>query len=131
MKKSIEFSLHTLFWVMFSISILSITKLSLQANPVAPVGQHISYVVFLELIMGLLFFYITFFASQWARRSGRNKLVLSVILSLLLIIFAIPATGHGLWEVLSSVVPHIILILMGFVFRVFSEYYKLENRALI
>lgn len=121
MKKSIEILAHLFFWVIFTISVFVLTRIFMKASPNAPAAQHISYVVFLELIMGLIFFYTTFLGIPWARRGNMKKFILAAVLMLFLVIFAIPATRFGLWEVLSSILPHIMLIFLGFIFRGFSE----------
>ena len=71
--------------------------------------------------MGLIFFYITFFGIPLARKKSSNTVILSAILIVLLIVFAYPATRHGFWQVMSSVVPHIGLIFLALVFRRVSD----------
>jgi uncharacterized membrane protein YkvI len=121
MKKSIEFLSHLCLWIVFILLVIVQCQMSLQAKPDAPFAQHLSYVVFLELVMGLIFFYTTFFGVPLARKKINNAVILSAILILLLIVFAYPATRFGFWQVMSSVVPHIGLIFLALVFRRVSD----------
>lgn len=120
MKKSTEIIAHLLFWVLFILLVLVQCQMSLQAKPDAPFAQHLPYVVFLELVMGLIFFYTAFFGIPPARRKSNYAVILAFILVLLLIVFAYPATRFGIWQVLSSVVPHSGLIFLAIVFRQLS-----------
>lgn len=117
MKKSVQISAHVALWVFFILTVLFQSKLFLEAKPDAEFGQHLSYVLFLEVVMGLVFFYTTFILFPWARKSTVNSFILGAILLLLLLIFAFPAMKIGLWQVLSSVIPHLNLIFLGWVFR--------------
>jgi hypothetical protein len=121
MKKSIDFLCHLCLWIIFILLVIVQCQMSLQAKPDAPFAQHLSYVVFLELVMGLIFFYTTFFGVPLARKKSNNAVILSAILILLLIVFAYPATRFGIWQVMSSVVPHIGLIFLAMVFRRVSD----------
>jgi uncharacterized membrane protein YkvI len=121
MKKSIEFLSHLCLWIVFILLIIIQCQMSLQAKPDAPFAQHLSYVVFLELIMGLIFFYTTFFGIHLARKKSNNAVILSATLIVLLIVFAYPATRFGFWQVMSSVVPHFGLIFLALVFRKVSD----------
>lgn len=102
-------------------------KIYLQAIPDAPISQHLAYVVFLELVMGLILFYITFFGIPAARKKKRNLLILSAVLLSLLVFFTIPAMSYGIWQILSSVIPHIIVIFLAFIFRSFSDYLRIKK----
>jgi len=53
----------------------------------------------------------------WALKSIVNKAILSVILLVLITLFAIPALNIGIWQVLSSVVPHVAFVLLAIGFR--------------
>lgn len=55
------------------------------------------------------------------RGAKTKQFILAAVLMLLLLVFAIPATRFDLWEVLSSVLPHIMLIFLGLILRGFSE----------
>jgi LytS/YehU family sensor histidine kinase len=127
MKKSIEIATHIFFWVVFTAFAYTLSKIYLQANPNAPFSQNLFYVIFLEVAMGLLFFYITFFGIPWARKKKSNLLILSAVILLLLLIFAYPATRYGIWEVVSSILPHCIVIFLAGIFRAFSDSIKLEQ----
>ena len=117
MKKSIEIPAHIFFWTMFTACTFVLSQMYLQASPNAPFGQHLAYVVFLELFMGLVFFYTTFFGMPWAQKSTSNLVILSVILLLLLLVFAYPATHYGILQVLSSLLPHTLLVFLAILFR--------------
>jgi hypothetical protein len=121
MKKSVEFISHLALWILFSLLVLVFCKLYFQVKPDAPAATHLPYIVFLELVMGLIFFYTTFFGIPLARRNQRNLVILAVILLCLLTVFAFPAISHGVLQVLSSVIPHLILILLAIVFRGYSD----------
>jgi hypothetical protein len=121
MKKSIEIIVHLSVWILFLLLVTVQCQVSLQAKPDAPFAQHLPYVVFLELVMGLIFFYTAFFGLPHARRKSSNAVMLSAILLLLLIVFAYPATHFGIWQVMSSVVPHTGLIFLAVVFRGLSD----------
>ena len=121
MKKSIEIIAHLSLWILFNLLVIVQCQISLQAKPDAPFVQHIPYVVFLELVIGLIFFYTTFFGIPIARKKTNNAVILSAILVLMPIVFAVPATHFGIWQVMSSVVPHIGLICLAIVFRGFSD----------
>ena len=77
--------------------------------------------------MSLILFYTTFLGISLARRNKKNLIILAAILLSLLIFFAFPATRHGLWETLSSLIPHIIVIFLAIVFRRFSDSIRLER----
>ena len=117
MKKSTEISAHILFWIFFTLQLFSQGKLFLEAKPDAPFGQRFTWVILLELIMGLIIFYTTFLAGPWAKRSKGKLAVLSSILLILLLVFAWPAMNIGSTEVLNSVAPHLQLILLAVIFR--------------
>lgn len=127
MKKSVEISVHLIFWGLFTLLVFAICQISMKARPDAPFVPHIPYVVFLEVFMGLIFFYTAFFALPWAKKQNQNKIILAVIFLILLAVFAFPATRVGTWEVMSSLVPHTLLILLGIVFRRFSELQQIER----
>jgi uncharacterized membrane protein YkvI len=117
MKNSIEIAAHTFFWGVFTVLILVLSKIYLQAVPGAPFAQHLSYVVFLELVMGLILFYTTDFGIPWAKKKQSNLIMLFAILLILLLVFAYPATHFGIWQVLSSILPHMLLIFLAGLFR--------------
>ena len=117
MKKSIEIPVHIFFWTMFTLCTYVLTKMYLEAVPSAPFGQHLGDVIFLELVMGLVFFYATFFGLPWAQKKQSNMIILSVVLLALLILFAFPATNFGMLQVLSSILPHILLVFLAIIFR--------------
>lgn len=127
MKKITEIASHVFFWVVFTLFAFMLSKIYLQADPDAAFARNIIFVVFLELVMGMLFFYISFFGIGWAKKRMRNKLILSVVLIILLLFFAYPAMQIGKWEVLSSILPHGIVIFLAFIFRRFSDSIKLEK----
>jgi hypothetical protein len=116
MKKSVEIPVHIIFWTMFTVLTFVLSKMYLESVPDAPFAAHFTYVVLLELVMGLVFFYTTFFMMPWAQKKQNNALTLAAILFVLLIVFALPAIQIGVLEVLSSVVPHLLLILLGVLF---------------
>jgi len=120
MKKSLVISAHLALWVFFTLMVLTQSHLFLQAKPDAPFANHLTYVIFLEVVMGLIFFYTTYFTLPWAGKSTVNSFILAVILLLLLVVFAIPAMKIGFWQVMSSVVPHLSLILLAMLFRCFE-----------
>jgi hypothetical protein len=117
MKKSAEITAHILFWILFTLQVFAQSKIFLEASPDAPFGQSFAWVILLELIMGLIFFYTTFLAVPWARKSNGNLASLSAVLLVLLLVFALPAMRIGSAQVLSSVAPHLQLILLAVVFR--------------
>lgn len=121
MKKSVEIWFHIFFWIAFVSIILILIQVYLQADPEAPFSRHLSYVIFLELVMGLLFFYITFFGIKWAGARPARIIALVVTLFILLVIFAIPALKIGIVAVMSSVIPHVALVFLALVFRKFSD----------
>jgi two-component system, LytTR family, sensor kinase len=127
MKKSVEISAHIFFWMIFTSFVFMLTKIYQQAKPDTPASQHVAYIIFLEVIMGLILFYATFFGIPMARKNGKNRLLLSAFLLFLLIFFALPATRHGIWEIMSSIIPHIILIFLALIFRSFSDSLRLEK----
>ncbi|MCU0362839.1 MAG: histidine kinase [Bacteroidales bacterium] len=127
MKKSLEISAHLIFWLLFVAMTYMLSSIYLQAKPDAPFSGHFGYVIFLELVMGLIFFYITFFGYRPALKSSRNMLILVTVLVLLLIFFALPAFSHGMLQVLSSLIPHLIVIFLAIVFRKLSDSIKLEK----
>jgi Putative regulator of cell autolysis len=127
MKKSIEISVHVFFWIVFTAFTFMLSKIYLQAKPDAQFGNHLVYVISLEVVMGLIFFYTTFFGIRWARQKIFRYLILSSILIFLLLFFAYPAMSFGIWEVLSSVIPHVIVIFLAIIFRRFSDSIRLEQ----
>ena len=127
MKKSIEISVHLFFWIVFAAFAFMLSKIYLQAKPDAQFGNHLLYVISLEVVMGLIFFYTTFFGIPWARKSISRYLILSAVLLFLLLFFAYPAMSFGMWEVLSSIIPHVIVIFLAIIFRRFSDSIRLEQ----
>jgi LytS/YehU family sensor histidine kinase len=126
-RKRIELLFHIFFWIVFAAFAIILSKIYLQVKPEAPFGQHLFTVITIEVVMGMIFFYVTFFGYPWAKRKKRYLVILSLILFFLLLFFALPATRFGLWEVMSSVIPHVAVILIAFVFRKFSDSIKLEQ----
>jgi hypothetical protein len=51
------------------------------------------------------------------QKKQSNLLILSAVLLALLLVFAYPATHFGLLQVLSSIIPHILLVFLAVVFR--------------
>jgi LytS/YehU family sensor histidine kinase len=127
MKKSVEIIAHIFFWIVYTAFMIMLAKIFQQAKPDAPFSQHLSYVAFLALIMGLILFYTTFLGIPLAGKNKWNPFFLSSILLFLVVFFAIPAMSHGIWQVMSSIIPHIIIIFLAFVFRSFSDSLKLEK----
>jgi len=127
MKKSIEIAVHAFFWCVFTAFVYMLCRVYLEASPNAPFQQHLTYVIFLEVVMGLLFFYTTFFGIPWALKRTKNRIALVVILLFLLLLFAYPATRFGIWQVMSSLIPHVIVIFLAIVFRKFSDSIRLER----
>ena len=132
MKKSIEISVHIFFWIVFAAFAFMLSKIYLQAKPDATFGNHLLYVISLEVVMGLIFFYTTFFGIRWAHKRISRYLILSALLLFLLLFFAYPAMSFGIWQVLSSIIPHVIIIFLAVIFRRFSDSIRLEqeNQAL-
>lgn len=127
MKKSIEIAVHAFFWVVFTAFVYMLCRIYLEASPNAHFQQHLTYVIFLEVVMGWLFFYTTFFGIPWARKKTGNLVVLSSILLFMLLLFAYPATRFGIWQVMSSLIPHVIVIFLALIFRKFSDSIRLEK----
>lgn len=127
MKKSIEISVHVFFWIVFTAFAFMLSKIYLQAKPDAPFGNHLLYVISLEVVMGLIFFYATFFGIRWAHKRISRYLILAAGLLFLLLFFAYPAMSFGIWQVLSSIIPHIIIIFLAVIFRKFSDSIRLEQ----
>jgi hypothetical protein len=121
MKRSVEIAVHVLFWVLFTAVAVMLSKIYLEAKPDAPFAAHFTYVITLEVVMGLIFFYTTYFCLPWARRNSTNTVILIGILVALTIFFAAPAMKFGMLQVMSSVVPHVFLIFLAYVFRRFSD----------
>jgi two-component system LytT family sensor kinase len=127
MKKSLQISVHLFFWIVFTAFVFMLSKIYLQAKPEAPMADHLFYVVFIELLMGLIFFYVTYFGIPWFRKKKINLAVLSAILLFLLMFFAYPASRFGVWEVMSSIIPHIIVIFLAVIFRKYFDAIRLEG----
>jgi len=127
MKRSAEILVHFFFWIAFVALTWILTRVYLKADPDAPFSNHLGYVIFLEWIMGLLFFYITFFGIRWAgKRKGRFA-ILAITLICLLVFFAYPALSHGVIPVVSSLIPHIVLVFLALIFRKYSDVLRMEN----
>ena len=60
MNRSVEITVHVLFWVLFTAVSVMLSKLYLEAKPDAPFAAHFTYVITLEVVMGLIFFYTLF-----------------------------------------------------------------------
>ena len=127
MKKSVEIIVHIFFWLIFTVFVIILSQIYLQARPDSALSQHFAYLVFLEVIMALILFYITFLGIPLARRNKKSFIILAAIILFILAFFAFPATRHGLWETLSSLIPHIIVIFLAVVFRKFSDSIRLEK----
>lgn len=127
MKRSVEITVHVIFWVLFTAVTVMLSKLYLEAKPDAPFAPHFTYVITLEVVMGLIFFYTTFFCLPWARRNGTNTAILVAILLALTLFFAFPAMKFGMLQVMNSVIPHVFLIFLAFIFRRFSDLYRYKQ----
>jgi cell division protein FtsW (lipid II flippase) len=128
MKKSVEILAHLFLWIGFTLLIITFCKLYLQAKPDIPAAQYVPRIIFMELALGIIFFYTTFIGMPWARKSPVNLVILSVILLFLLLVFAYPAISHGSLQVLSSVVPHLMIIFLAVIFRRISDLYRLDKQ---
>jgi two-component system, LytTR family, sensor kinase len=127
MKRLVEIIVHIFFWLIFTAFVVILIQIYLQARPDSALGKHFLYLVFLELAMALILFYTTFLGIPPARKKKRNLIILTAVLIFILAFFAYPATRHGMWQVLSSVIPHIIVIFLAVVFRRFSDSIQLEK----
>jgi LytS/YehU family sensor histidine kinase len=127
MKKSIEIAVHIFFWIVYTAFAFMLSKIYLQAKPDAQFGNHLFYVITLELAMGLIFFYTTFLGIPWLRKKRSNLAILVVVLLVLLAFFAFPAMNIGFWETMSSLIPHVIVIFLAIIFRKFSDSLRLEQ----
>lgn len=125
MKKSIEIVAHLFLWGVFVLLVITYSKLYVLASPDAPFASHFKYVVFLELMMGLIFFYITFVGIRFSRGRFMYRIILISLLLLLLLIFAYPAISHGFWQVMSSLIPHLAVIFLALIFHRLSDNGKL------
>lgn len=121
MKRSVGITVHVLFWVLFTAFAVLLSKLYLEAKPDAPFAAHFTYVITLEVVMGLIFFYTTYFCLPWARKTGINTAILLAILLALTLFFAFPAMKFGMLQVMSSVIPHVFLVFLAFIFRRFAD----------
>jgi hypothetical protein len=121
MKKSIEIIAHLSLWILFTLLVLVLSKIYFQAKPDAPAAMYLPRIVFMELAMGLIFFYTTFFGVPLARKRTGNLVILTLILLFLLVLFAYPAISHGTLQVLSSVIPHLMIIFLAVVLRYLSD----------
>jgi two-component system, LytTR family, sensor kinase len=127
MKRSVEILVHLFFWIAFVALTWMLTQVYLLAVPDAPFSKHLGYVIFLELIMGLVFFYLTFFGIRWAGKRKGRVVTLGITLLCLLAFFAYPAVKHGTVPVMSSILPHIVLIFLALIFRKYSDIQRMEN----
>ncbi len=127
MKKSTEIAMHALLWIFFGTIVLTFSKLYLHSNPGAPFEQHLAYVIFLELAMSMLLFYITFFTLD--RLTGRKPAALTItgILAAFVIVFALPALSHGFWQIMSSVIPHLFMIFMAVIMKKFASLTRADS----
>lgn len=126
-KRTFEIAIHLIFWVVFTALIYTQSQMYLRANPDAPFSKHLARVISFEVFMVLLFFYITYYGLSWAKRRRKNLVVLSAVLFILLLFFALPAMRIGFWEVMSSIIPHILVIFLAVIFRKYSDSLQLEN----
>lgn len=126
MRRFPEILVHILFWIVFTLLTLILSKVYLEAKPDAPFSRHLVTVIAMELCMGLLFFYLTFFGVRWAKKRPVYFILLAALLLSLLVFFALPAIPFGMWQVMSSIIPHLILILLAVIFRRFSDSLRLE-----
>lgn len=127
MKKSVEIIAHVVLWILFTLLVLVLSKLYFQTRPDVPAAMHLPYIVFLELVMGLIFFYTTYFGIPLARTKTTGTVILVVILLFLLAVFAYPAASHGTLQVMSSVIPHLMVIFLAIVFRILSDTISLKG----
>lgn len=127
MKRSAAFLVHFFFWIAFVALTWMLTLVYLQADPEAPFSRHLGYVIFLELIMGLLFFYLTFFGITWAGKKKTRLIFLALTLLILLTFFAYPSIRFGVISLLSSLIPHILLIFLALIFRKYGDVQRIEQ----
>jgi sensor histidine kinase YesM len=104
-----------------------LARIYLLAKPDAFLTSKINYLIFIELIMGLIIFYTTFLGIAFVRKINKTLAFLIILLVMELLIFVYPATRHGIWEIMSSIIPHIIIIFLAVIFRKFSDSIKLEK----
>jgi len=57
MKKSFEIFAHLFLWILFVLLVFVLSKYYFLARTDAPAATHLPYIVFLELVMGLIFLY--------------------------------------------------------------------------
>lgn len=127
MKRSVEIISHIFFWMTFTAFVVILSQMYLRARPDSALSQHFTYLVSIELIMALLLFYTTFLGITFARRNKKKLIILVAILLFQLAFFALPASRQGIWEVLSSLIPHIIVIFLAIIFKRFSDSIRLEK----
>lgn len=127
MKKFTEIIAHIFFWITFTAFVVILSQIYLLAKPDSALSQHFTYLVSLELIMALILFYTTFIGIPLARRNSKSLIILVVILLFILSFFAYPASRQGRLEILSSLIPHIIVIFLAVVFRKYSDSIRLEK----
>ncbi|HWR99039.1 MAG TPA: histidine kinase, partial [Prolixibacteraceae bacterium] len=128
MKKSTEIAVHAFFWVVFTAFVFMLCKVYLEVAPDAIFSHYLFRVVTQEVIMGMIFFYVTFFGIPWSQKKVANLAVLVSLLLFLLLLFAYPAiTRFGIWQVMSSLIPHVVVIFLALIFRKFSDAIRLEK----
>jgi len=120
MKKFTEISIHLLFWILFTSLVTVLSKIYLEAKPDSPFSDHFLYVIFLEVFMGAIFFYTTYLCIPWAKKKQTNALILTIILLFLLMFFAFPAMKIGVLQVMSSIIPHLLLIFVAILLKLYS-----------
>ena len=121
MKKTIEISVHLLFWILFIATVFILAKIYLEAKPDATFSGYFPYVIFLEIFMGVIFFYTAYFCMPWALKKRSNAYILAAILLFLLLFFAFPAMKFGILQIMSSIIPHVFLIFLATIFRLYSD----------
>lgn len=117
MRKSLEIPAHLIMWILFATMVVVNGSLYLELKPDAPFAGHFSYVIFLDVLLGAIVFYTTFLLLPWAERKSSNSFIMGLLLAVLLIIFAFPAFKIGMLQALSSIVPHLSLIMLAIFFR--------------
>lgn len=117
MKKSIEIPFQATMWLIYAVMLLVESKLYLEVAPNAPFGQQLGLVILLDVLYSAICFYVAYFCLPWALKSKGNQTILGVVLFALITLFAIPAINIGIWQVLSSVVPHLAFVLLAIGFR--------------
>ncbi len=127
MKKSVLIASHFFLWISLAVFLEIFSLFFLKATPNAPFAGHLYQMVAMGLFIVAGLFYSTFFIIPWARKNKRNLFISLFALALLILSYSYKEYQWGIFAVLRSTFPALVIVFFAYVFRKYSDSLKLEE----